>query len=94
MNQIDNWNHIQDMINHWLKVPENGYLGSSYGYKDTLAVLLENIPNDQVIQKIILKMREDLPILEGKQVSLNWIANSRQISITVDGNTAIFQLDS
>ena len=84
-------NEVVDMIGHWLSTPENGYLGSGYGYKDkVLATLREEQTTDNE-QKIIAKMKTDIPILVDRTVCISWVAGTLNISVTIDGNTSDFQ---
>lgn len=92
MNNID-FDEIQKIISHWLKCPENGYLGSGYGYRDSIIRYLQESPNDDIVQKTILKMRSDLKILEGENVSLTWVAGAKQITVTVNNNIATFPVE-
>lgn len=92
MNKINSWNEIQVQIYHWLKCPEHAYLGSGYGYRDSIDNILKKTPDDAAVQEIILKMCKDIPILKGKNIDLTWVANRKQITIVVDSDTAIFTL--
>lgn len=85
-----NFDEIREIISTWLKCPENGYLGSCYGYRDSIIRYLQESPNDDIIQKIILKMHSDLKVLEGSDVSLTWVAGGNEITVTVNNNVNTF----
>ncbi|SET44564.1 hypothetical protein SAMN05216326_12739 [Nitrosomonas marina] len=61
-NNIIDGSEVQDMVSHWLKTPENGYLGSSYGQslKDILQSPLSGGTADAQLQKL----RTDVPVLQ------------------------------
>ncbi len=54
---------IEQMIDHWLGTPPNGYLGSSYGAD--LPSLLQKPLSHVTIEadKFLAKMKQDIPIL-------------------------------
>lgn len=54
--------HVIQMINHWLKTPPNGYVGSSYG-ADLNSLLLKALTSN-VADAFIAKMKQDLPLLQ------------------------------
>jgi len=60
--------NVQKQLNHWLKTPLNGYLGSCYGQnvKDLLQLSLSNHNADAFIAKI----KADIPILASENINL------------------------
>lgn len=57
-----NGNDIQDMVSHWLLVPVNGYLGSSYG--QDIKALLHRPQADGAPEALLQKLRVDVPVLQ------------------------------
>ena len=55
-------NDIQDMVSHWLYVPVNGYLGSSYG--QDIKALLHRPQADGAPEALLQKLRVDVPVLQ------------------------------
>lgn len=49
------------MTDHWMNTPPNGYLGSDYGQNANL--LLQNPQKDLASDKILKKLKNDVPIL-------------------------------
>ncbi|QPK63512.1 hypothetical protein IVG45_00560 [Methylomonas sp. LL1] len=94
MNSDIGWNDIKEQINHWLKAPENGYLGSGFGFRDKLASFLKEQPNDSVVNQIVSKMQEDIPVLKQRKVSINWVVGSNQVVIVVDKEIETFDFDT
>lgn len=56
-----NRSEILGMIDHWLRTPPNGYVGSSYGAP--LEELLLYSQSTNIADNFINKMKSDLPIL-------------------------------
>lgn len=52
---------IMEMVQHWLQVPINGYLGSGYG--SNLPDLLQQPMSTPMADVFIEKMLNDIPIL-------------------------------
>ncbi|OAI07280.1 hypothetical protein [Methylomonas methanica] len=94
MNSDIGWNDIKEQINHWLKAPENGYLGSGFGFGDKLASFLKEQPNDSVVNQIVSKMQEDIPVLKQRKVSINWVVGNNQVVIVVDKEIETFDFDT
>ena len=61
-NNIIDGPEVQDMVSHWLKTPENGYLGSGYG--QSLKDLLQNTLSDGAADAQLQKLRSDVPVLQ------------------------------
>ena len=57
-----NGNDIQEMVSHWLHVPVNGYLGSSYG--QDINSLLHRPQADGAPEALLQKLRVDVPVLQ------------------------------
>ncbi|AEJ01306.1 hypothetical protein Nit79A3_1474 [Nitrosomonas sp. Is79A3] len=55
-------NDIQEMVSHWLQVPVNGYLGSSYG--QDINSLLHRPQADGAPEALLEKLRADVPVLQ------------------------------
>lgn len=55
-------NDIQDMVSHWLHVPVNGYLGSSYG--QDINSLLHRPQADGAPEALLERLRADVPVLQ------------------------------
>ena len=53
---------IQEMVSHWLHVPVNGYLGSSYG--QDIKALLHRPQADGAPEALLQKLRVDVPVLQ------------------------------
>ena len=60
MNQIKG-EDIQKFVDHWLKTPVNGYLGSGYG--QDLPALLQRPQADGSADDFVDKLREDIAII-------------------------------
>ncbi len=57
---------IQQMVDHWLNTPTNGYLGSGYG-QDTKS-LLQRPQSDGAPDAFLNKLRADVPVLQALPV--------------------------
>lgn len=89
------WEEVSDMIRHWSSCPDNGYLGSDYGYKTSLLSFLKEPQNDQVSRKIVEKMQADIPVLFGKDISLDWDnLIPEQLNVHVGNNLTVVLLDA
>jgi hypothetical protein len=53
---------IQDMVNHWLNTPVNGYFGSDYG--QDLKALLQQPQLSGLADETLAKLTDDVPILQ------------------------------
>ncbi len=53
---------IQQMVDHWLKTPVNGYLGSNYG--QDLKALLQQPQLDGAADSVLAKLHTDVPVLQ------------------------------
>lgn len=92
MSDSVNWDAIQDMIRHWLCTPENGYLGSDYGYKERISSIVQRPFTDALAQEVIAKMRIDIPPLDGKIVSVFWEGYDNRLKVFVDSQSATFPI--
>jgi hypothetical protein len=88
------WLEIQGMISHWLRTPENGYLGSNYGYRDRIIRIVQEPYNESSAQDIIVKMQQDIPALASQDVGVFWAVGEHNITITANENSAIFPIES
>jgi hypothetical protein len=61
MSTIDS-TQIHGFINHWLKCPNNGYLGSGYG--QDIKALLQRPQADGSADDYLAKLREDVLVLQ------------------------------
>ena len=87
------WEEVGDIIRHWASCPDNGRLGSDYGYKTTLLSLLKEPQSEQASEQIILKMKADLPILSSKNISLTWSEHvPTQLTVYVDNDSTVIML--
>ncbi len=57
---------IQQMVDHWLRTPTNGYLGSGYG-QDAKS-LLQRPQSDGAPDAFLNKLRTDVPVLQALPV--------------------------
>lgn len=94
MNSAITASDVMSMIEHWLKTPQDAYLGSSYG--NNLREVLQSPLSAGLANKQIKKMIEDIPILsvfpEGS-INIYSVAQSPDktyIMIDVMGNTFSF----
>lgn len=55
-------NDIRGMVEHWLKTPVGAYLGSGYGAD--LKSLLQSPQTSSHADRVIQKMRADIPVLQ------------------------------
>lgn len=55
-------NDIYKMVEHWLKTPINGYLGSDYG--QNLSDLLQKPLSQPDADRVIRKLKNDIPVLQ------------------------------
>ena len=70
------WEETLEMIKHWVSVPENGYLGSSYGGRTLLVSCVGAPPQPDVITKVIAKLKEDVKSINDESITLSWSANN------------------
>ena len=88
---------ILGQIRHWLKTPQNHYLGSNYGID--LYQYLHKPMTTPMVDEIIAKMRADIPVLNAvSEEHLNIYAknsgfDSKVIYIEVDGMVLEFDMD-
>jgi len=54
---------IQKMVRHWLEVPENGYLGSSYGSNIRALLQRPQFGDRRRVDAFLAKLRRDVPVL-------------------------------
>jgi hypothetical protein len=92
VNQTITWQGIEEMIQHWIEVSENGFRGSDYGYRDKIIKFVQEPINHSAVEKIISKMKIDIPPLKEQEVSLYWVEGDNQITINVDSNSVTIQL--
>jgi hypothetical protein len=88
------WLEIQSMIRDWLKTPNNGYLGSDYGYRDSIIRIVQEAYNESSAHDIIVKIQQDIPALSSQDVSIFWVAGENSITIKANGNSASFPIES
>jgi hypothetical protein len=55
---------IQAMVSHWLEVPENGYLGSSYGSNIRALLQRPQVGDRRYVDAFLDKLRTDVPVLQ------------------------------
>lgn len=55
-------NDVYAMVEHWLRTPINGYLGSDYG--NNLTDLLQKPLSQPDADRVIRKLKNDIPILQ------------------------------
>jgi len=55
---------IQRMVRHWLEVPENGYLGSSYGSNIRALLQRPQFGDRRRVDAFIAKLKRDVPVLQ------------------------------
>jgi len=80
------------MIDHWINTPENGYLGSSYGFAGKL-LEITRIPQSQENTKIIEdKLKLDIPILATVKLATSWMANANEITFSINGTPVLYKL--
>lgn len=79
--QTPSWEETLEMIKHWVSVPENGYLGSSYGGRTLLVSCIGVPPKPDVITKVIAKLKEDVKSISNELITLNWNVNNSDAKI-------------
>lgn len=84
---------IESMINHWISTPENGYLGSSYGYRSQLLQSTKSPPNKEATNELITKVKIDIPLLADADIHISWRENSDEICFTINAHTSIHTLE-
>jgi hypothetical protein len=55
------------ILNHWLSVPENSYLGSSYGYPK---IINSSYLKDCEVSEIIAKLKHDVSFFQIYKVTI------------------------
>ena len=75
-------NDIYNMVNHWLRTPINGYLGSDYG--QNLNDLLQKPLSQPDADRVIHKLKNDIPILQALEREYPNVVNLYSYSEGVD----------
>lgn len=83
-------NEIEAMIQHCLRTPENGYLGSSYGINGMLKMLVASNDNFELKEEFIEKLRSLFPILHDAVLDVCFNNSKNTIKITVNNNVFEF----
>lgn len=83
---------IEGMINHWIATPENGYLGSSYGYRSQLFEAAKFPQSQEAANDLVKKIKIDISFLANADVKISWQENSGEVSVIVNGRTSIHAL--
>ena len=63
---------VQEMLQHWVSTPENGYLGSNFGYHAQLLAAVTKPFDDDIALSIEKKLKNDIPFFKDKNVNINW----------------------
>ena len=83
---------LNGMIDHWISTPENGYIGSSYGFRKKL-LEITTTPQSQENTKIIEdKLKLDIPIFATVNLATNWVANANEITFSINGTSSVHKL--
>ena len=75
------------MLAHWVNTPENGYLGSNYGYRERLRKLLAESPSAIAIEELQGKLRNDIPYFAEKHATVTWEAGSQVLQVSVENTS-------
>jgi hypothetical protein len=81
---------LKKMLAHWSNTPENGYLGSSYGFRDRLRELLSSECTPTAAEEVLNKMYGDLPHFGKAGARVHWNAADGYMTVaTSDSNIQV-----
>ena len=78
---------VPEMLAHWVGTPENGYLGSNYGYRGRLRSLLAEPPSAAACEEVQQKLRSDVSYFAEKQATVTWEAGSQVLQVSFENTS-------